>query len=208
MLEGQTAGEDTRLQLDRRLTGRSRETTCPSGVNYHRLLDIGREHLETIQPCPLRQRLLKPLLRLTLPYPRRVAPLLTLGRGMAPLPARLRNKIPPRQRTDSWPQRSHRRTMRARGGCVQSAATAPTNIATARALDKLGITPLEADKAGCCGAMSQRFGATQEARIMMRCNIDAWWPHIDRGAEPTLLTASGCGAFVKECSKLHADDPT
>ncbi|HSH29699.1 MAG TPA: heterodisulfide reductase-related iron-sulfur binding cluster, partial [Thiohalobacter sp.] len=74
-------------------------------------------------------------------------------------------------------------------------------------LDRLGIGLIEAPAAGCCGAMSHHFSATEEARAMMRRNIDAWWPHIDQGAEAILVTASGCGAFVKEYGRLLADDP-
>ena len=42
---------------------------------------------------------------------------------------------------------------------------------------------------------------------MMRRNIDAWWSYLEQGAEAILITASGCGAFVKEYGKLLADDP-
>src|SRR6202167_2259933 len=42
MLEGAPVTTDTQLHLDRCLTCRSCETTCPSGVQYGRLLDIGR----------------------------------------------------------------------------------------------------------------------------------------------------------------------
>jgi glycolate oxidase iron-sulfur subunit len=36
------------------------------------------------------------------------------------------------------------------------------------------------------------------ARAMMRRNIDAWWPHIEQGAEAIVMTASGCGLMVKD----------
>lgn len=50
ILEGATPTEKTRLHLDRCLTCRSCETTCPSGVHYSRLLDIGREVVEQRVP--------------------------------------------------------------------------------------------------------------------------------------------------------------
>ena len=42
LLEGQPVSASTQLHLDRCLTCLNCETTCPSGVEYHRLLDIGR----------------------------------------------------------------------------------------------------------------------------------------------------------------------
>src|SRR5919108_1723858 len=42
MLEGKPVTAHTQLHLDRCLTCRACETTCPSGVQYGRLLDIGR----------------------------------------------------------------------------------------------------------------------------------------------------------------------
>src|ERR1035438_9712810 len=33
---------------------------------------------------------------------------------------------------------------------------------------------------------------------MMRRNIDAWWPEIEKGAEAIVMTASGCGVMVKD----------
>jgi len=41
----------------------------------------------------------------------------------------------------------------------------------------------------------------------MRRNIDAWWPHIEAGAEAIVLTASGCGAMVKEYGQVLKADP-
>ncbi|MGI0502143.1 4Fe-4S dicluster domain-containing protein, partial [Burkholderia sp. ZZQ-2] len=39
LLEGEPCGERTQRHLDRCLTCRNCETTCPSGVRYHTLLD-------------------------------------------------------------------------------------------------------------------------------------------------------------------------
>ena len=45
-LEGAPVTERTRLHLDRCLTCRACESTCPSGVQYARLADIGRALVE------------------------------------------------------------------------------------------------------------------------------------------------------------------
>src|SRR4030095_2351501 len=46
VLEGMEVTPITQLHLDRCLTCRNCETTCPSGVQYWRLLDIGRTLVE------------------------------------------------------------------------------------------------------------------------------------------------------------------
>src|SRR3954464_8800971 len=43
VLEGQPVSAGTQLHLDRCLTCRNCETTCPSGVQYGHLVDIGRQ---------------------------------------------------------------------------------------------------------------------------------------------------------------------
>ena len=57
------------------------------------------------------------------------------------------------------------------------------NAATARVLDKLGISLIKAENAGCCGAISYHLNAQQEGLDYMRRNVDAWWPYVKNGAE-------------------------
>jgi len=208
LLEGQAVSASTQLHLDRCLTCRACETTCPSGVRYGRLADIGRELVEHEVPRRPVQRLLRYLLRKVIAYPRRVAPLLFAAQALRPLlPAGLRGKVPARQRRTPWPQQPQARRMLALAGCVQSVATPHTNAAAARVLNRLGIQLLTAPGAGCCGAVSHHLAAHQEGLDFMRRNIDAWWPLIEQGIEAILVTASGCGAVVKEYGQLLAQDP-
>jgi glycolate oxidase iron-sulfur subunit len=83
-------------------------------------------------------------------------------------------------------------------GCVQPALSPDINATTARVLHKLGISLITQKKAGCCGAVSQHLSAEDEALVFMKNNIDAWWPEIESGAEAIVMTASGCGAMVKD----------
>jgi glycolate oxidase iron-sulfur subunit len=208
LLEGQAVSASTQVHLDRCLTCRACETTCPSGVRYGRLADIGRELVEHEVPRRPVQRLLRYLLRKVIAYPRRVAPLLFAAQALRPLlPAGLRGKVPARQRRTPWPQQPQARRMLALAGCVQSVATPHTNAAAARVLNRLGIQLLKAPGAGCCGAVSHHLAAHQEGLDFMRRNIDAWWPFIEQGIEAILVTASGCGAVVKEYGQLLAQDP-
>ncbi len=208
LLEGQPVSRVTQQHLDRCLTCRACETTCPSGVQYGRLVDIGRELIEQQIHRPAAQRLQRFLLRKLLPYPGRFAILLGIVRLFKPaLPARLKAKIPALQTPSPRPVASHNRKMIILEGCVQSITTPNTNAATARILDKLGISLISPTTQGCCGAISQHLAAAEEARQFIKQNIDAWWPYIMDGAEAIIVTASGCGVQVKDYAYLLAQDP-
>ena len=199
VLEGEQTSRKTQNHLDRCLTCRACETTCPSGVNYHRLADIGRQIVETRVTRPLGERIMRRALRAVLPYPGRFGPLLRLGQSLRPfLPETLKKKIPPLRRAEPWPHRKHSRQMLILEACGQATAMPTTNAATARLLDRLGIELVTATGSGCCGALSHHLGAEEEGLTFMRRNIDAWWPHIENGAEAIVITASGCGAMVRE----------
>jgi glycolate oxidase iron-sulfur subunit len=91
-------------------------------------------------------------------------------------------------------------------GCVQSVATPQTNAAMARVLNRFGIQLIRAPAAGCCGAVSHHLSAHDEGLDFMRRNIDAWWPFVEQGVEAIVVTASGCGAVVKDYGQLLAQD--
>jgi len=202
--------EETRLHLDRCLTCRNCETTCPSGVEYHKLLDIGRAEIDRRVPRPMAERAQRYALRKMLVEPKRFKALLSLGQTFKPLvPGKLRSKMPPApvdagQRPDS---QRHRRKVLILEGCVQPGLSPNTNAATARLLDRLGISVTPISEAGCCGAIDFHLNAQDDGRARMRANIDAWWPQIEQGAEAIVQTASGCGAFVKEYGDMLKDDP-
>lgn len=210
MLESGQPNDVARKHLDRCLTCRSCETTCPSGVKYGRLVDIGREIVDGTGDRPFLQRLVRRMLRWVFPYSRRIGVLLGIGRFFAPiLPRSLRRNIPPRQVVGDEPAASPAaaRKMIVLGGCVQSAATPRTNSAACRVLHRLGIDLVEANEAGCCGAVSYHLGAHDEGLEFTRRNIDAWWPLVEDGAEAIITTASGCGVMVKDYGELLKNDP-
>jgi glycolate oxidase iron-sulfur subunit len=90
-------------------------------------------------------------------------------------------------------------------GCVQPAMSPNINAATARVLDSLGVQLITAPRAGCCGALRHHLNDQDAALDDMRRNIDAWWPYVET-AEAIVMTASGCGATVKEYGHLLAHD--
>ena len=206
-LEGATPTRRTQLHLDRCLTCRACETTCPSGVNYGRLLDIGRQHVEEIVVRTPRDRALRALLLAIIPWRRRFAALLAVGRLLRPLTlGRLRKSIPLVKPVGAWPTARHARRMLVLDGCVQPSAAPDINAAAARLLDRVGISLIRSAD-GCCGAVAHHLCAEHQAQAHMRHNIDAWWPHIESGVEAIIVTASGCGTQVRDYALLLRDDP-
>jgi len=208
MLEGAPVTRRTQLHLDRCLTCRACETTCPSGVEYGKLVDIGRAVLEERVARAPWDRLRRWFLARTLPSRGLFALVLALGRLVkGVLPDGLARRIPPRRDPGAWPAARHARRMVALAGCVQPAMAPSINAAAARVLDALGVSLVEAPAAGCCGALPFHLDYQQDALAFVRANVDAWWPHVEAGAEAIVVTASGCGTTVKDYGRLLRDDP-
>ncbi|WP_375576152.1 glycolate oxidase subunit GlcF [Paracidovorax oryzae] len=208
VLEGEAPTRKTQLHLDRCLTCRNCETTCPSGVQYGRLVDIGRRIVEDKVPRPLPERARRWALKEGLPSPL-FKPALKAGQAVRGLlPATLRAKVPRPQEAGAWPVREHPRKVLMLAGCVQPAMLPNVNRATARVLDAAGIQTVIAAGEGCCGAVKFHLNDQDGGLAQMRANIDAWWPHVEAGGvEAIVLNASGCGATVKEYGHLLRHDP-
>jgi glycolate oxidase iron-sulfur subunit len=201
MLEGGEVGRSTQVHLDRCLTCLNCETTCPSGVEYGKLVAIGRELVDERVPRPLAEKLGRWALREGLTSAL-FAPALKVGRMLrAFLPAVLQRKVPaaPGPRASLWPTAVHPRKMLLLAGCVQPAMLPNVNSATARVLDAVGIQILIAGAAGCCGALREHLGDHAGGLSDARRNIDAWWPMLADGTVEAIVTnASACGLAVKQ----------
>ena len=225
-LEGEAPTAKTQLHLDRCLTCRNCETTCPSGVQYGRLVDIGRSIVEKKVKRTRFEHLLRWALREGLTSPL-FGYAMRLGQWARPvLPSLLKAKIPLLQesvRTKKIPLISSlqelidldgpsvqttrfSRKVLLLAGCVQPAMAPNINKATANVLEAMGVQTLYAEGAGCCGALSHHLNAQEAALAQMRRNIDAWWPLLQEGVEALVMTASGCGVSVKEYAHLLAHD--
>ncbi|HKE38441.1 MAG TPA: glycolate oxidase subunit GlcF [Casimicrobiaceae bacterium] len=207
MLEGSQVSESTQLHLDRCLTCRACETACPSGVRYGRLVDIGRHWVDSKVGRRGGAGLKRWLLRKALSRRVVFAAGLKTGRLLRPLlPRALAAKVPPLLPAKAWPPRRHDRKMLVLEGCVQGAIAPGIDASLARVLDRIDISLINVG-GGCCGAVAEHLGGHHEAQRQARRNIDAWWPHIEGGAEAIVVTASGCGVLVKDYAWLLRDDP-
>lgn len=207
VFEGAAPTRKTQLHLDRCLTCRNCESTCPSGVDYGHLVDLGRKIVDAQVPRPATEKVVRWLLKEGLTSPA-FGPAMKLGqlvRGL--LPEALKAKVPPKQDAGAWPTRTHARQVLMLAGCVQPAMMPNINSATARVLDAAGIQTVVAAEAGCCGAVKFHLNDQDGGKAQMRANIDAWWPHVERGVEAIVMNASGCGVTVKEYGHVLRDDP-
>ena len=208
VLEGAAPTRSTQRHLDRCLTCRNCETTCPSGVAYGQLVDIGRRVVDAKVQRPMAERAKRWALKEGLTSPL-FGTAMKLGQTLKPLvPKSLQEKVPPATPASPWPTREHARKVLMLAGCVQPAMAPNINAATARVLDGLGVQALVAEGAGCCGAIRQHLSDHDGALADMRRNIDAWWPLVQRGmVEAIVVNASGCGVLVKDYGRELQHDP-
>jgi glycolate oxidase iron-sulfur subunit len=208
VLEGETPTRKTQLHLDRCLTCRNCESTCPSGVQYGHLVDIGRKLVDAKVARPTSEKLVRWALKEGLPSPL-FAPAMKMGQAVRGLlPESLKAKVPEPQKAGAWPTATHPRKVLMLTGCVQPSMSSNINTATARVLDAAGIQTVRADKAGCCGAVKFHLNDHDGGKDHMRANIDAWWPWVESGeVEAIVMNASGCGVMVKDYGHVLKDDP-
>mgnify|MGYP003346673297 FL=1 len=206
VLEGKTPTRDTQLHLDRCLTCRNCESTCPSGVQYGHLVDIGRKLVDEKVPRPASEQAVRWALKEGLNSPL-FAPAMKLGQSVrALLPGSIKAKVPAPRDPGRWPTQTHARRMLMLAGCVQPSMSPNINTATARVLDACGIQTLVEPLAGCCGGVKFHLNDQDGAMLQMKQNIDAWWPHVQAGVEAIVMNASGCGVTVKDYGHIFRND--
>jgi len=211
LLESGTATRITQIHLDRCLSCQSCETTCPSDVNYHQLLDIGRRSIGKKVKRPLSARLKRKFLLAILGSRSLFALLVSVGRAFRfLLPQSLEKQLS--ATGDRFPMIKQERSVQSRkvillDGCVQSSLSPSTNKAAQMVLNRLGIESITLNYESCCGAMhyhsDQQTAGLRRARLL----IDQLNEALAEGYEAIISTASGCGNFIKQYHEILGNDP-
>ena len=227
---GRTPTADDVWPIDHCLSCNACMTTCPSGVEYRRLVDHARVLIETRYERPLPDRLMRAALARVLPLRALFALGLKLGalaRPFAPLIAAIprvgpqlaamlalaarhkpRPSAPRQVEIGVIRHAPARRCVALLTGCAQAVLAPEINAATERLLRRAGIAVAPAPGEGCCGSLVHHMGREREALAQMRANIDAWTRAIDEeGVEAIVVTTSGCGATIKDYGFMLRDDP-
>jgi len=208
MLETGQSTSETQTHLDRCLTCLNCETTCPSGVEYGKLVSIGRQISSEQVPRAVHKQFIRWAMRQVLSRREWMVPLIKLAAFVRPvLPGSLQRQLPRRQQLnhdDGQTLQHHLRTVILPAGCAQQAFAAEINQHCRTLLNKIKVTAVEISSDGCCGALSEHLTAQDEAQRQMKQNIDAWWPQIENGAEAIISTASACGLMIKDYAHLLA----
>ncbi len=207
VLEGGDVTRSTQQHLDRCLTCLNCQTTCPSGVEFGHLVDIGRKIVEARVERPPVEKAVRWLLKEGLTSPL-FAPALRLGQAVRPLlPRVLKDKVPPRGADGvARSPTSRARKVLMLPGCVQPSMLPNIDRAAARVLDRAEIEVLYAG-GGCCGALRTHLSDEQGGLADMRRNIDAWDPLLAAGdVEAVISSASACGLAIKGYGHALAND--
>lgn len=208
-LDGGPSGPEALRHLDRCLECRACETTCPSGVAYHRVLAQVRPRLAVRHPRPLHRRLLRCLLGRLLPWPERTAALLDLAGHFAfLLPGGLRRRLPPRRLLPRRPPPAAPDLL-VLGGCIQSVTHPQTNRDLATLLAAGGWSLEELEHPACCGALNAHLDQRPLAEDHMKAWIRTWEQRSRAVGRPLgiLAVASGCALHLREYGDYFATDP-
>ena len=208
MFEGEKQSLDKiQFHLDRCLTCRNCETTCPSGVQYSKILELGRVTLSSKAKRGGLENLARSIIAAMLRHPKLFKLMSTMAIWVKPLaPKMIRRKIPvARKPTLDWPDQKTSRTMVALSGCAQGALAPDTNRAAAQLLSRYGISVIEVPGAGCCGAVDLHTTSEHKGIEVAKKLIDVWIPHVDE-IEAFVMTASGCGVTIREYPHLFRHD--
>ncbi|KAM3100647.1 glycolate oxidase subunit GlcF [Phormidesmis sp. 146-12] len=205
-------------------------TTCPSGVQYDKLIAATRPQVERNHDRPLPEKLLRQLIFSVFPYPQRMRVLLrplglyqksglqkmvrSLGflKQISPQLAAMESMLPkiaPQAFVDTIPtfipadgEKRYRVGMLL--GCVQRLFNPDVNDATVRVLTANGCEIVVPKSQGCCGALSHHQGQEDQAKVFARQMIDSF---ANTGVDAIVINASGCGHTLKEYAHILQDDP-
>ena len=211
MLEpGGTVSAQTVHHIDRCLSCLNCRSACPSAVDYQRLVDMARIHVEKHYRRPLIDRLLRWAIANVMTRPKLVA----LGLLAAPFGTWLPGRLGAMARAGAAARPSRIASVSPvidkpvqrialMGGCVQAAMAPQIDEAVARVLARRGIELMPLEGAGCCGALPHHLGRDEDARQWAKRAIQAY----EAGRyDGVLISATGCSAHLKDYAHLFLGD--
>jgi glycolate oxidase iron-sulfur subunit len=197
LAEGTIAMTDTVVEhFDRCLGCMACVSSCPSGVQYDRLIETTRAQIESEHRRRGLDRVLRSAAFAVLPHRRRLRAALALRRLPAPWPLGRLKRIAPPWTSAAWPPEhlpGDGPRVALLAGCVQSVVFGDVNAATARVLQADGYDVHVPRAQGCCGALHAHAGRLDQgvaaARALER----------DLGGYDHIVTnAAGCGSHLKD----------
>jgi len=226
-LEGEPLDDGMASHFDRCLGCMACVTSCPSGVQYDKLIEATRQQVERRYPRSRGDRALRALIFALFPHPGRLRALrgpLGLYRrtGLQRLVRRsglldrlpagmaaMERLLPEMGSAEPVPARTPavgtvRRRVGMLTGCIQRAFFPQVNAATARVLAAEGCEVVAPPGQRCCGALSTHSGREAEAQAYARAMIDAFE---GSGVDNLVVNVAGCGSSMKEYGHLLRDDP-
>lgn len=203
--------------LDRCLSCLGCRTACPSGVNYPRLIDTARAHIETHYARSFGERALRWLIAHVLTRPDLSRAMLTLAKLSAPLhfllPGRLRIMADKgaamrtgNRQSEVLPASTDAKRIALMPGCVQKALASEIDEAVARLLARRGFALVPVEGAGCCGSLVHHLGREADAKAWAKRAIESF-ERAGGTFEAVLITATGCSSHLRDLAHLFADDP-
>lgn len=219
----ETVSVNTSYHIDRCLGCLSCTTTCPSGVDYPHLLDIGREKLDKLVPRQFADKAMRRMLGMIIPHAGRFRALLALARigrvfswvmprsmraALTKIPVQLKPFDPVGARDAVFrPDQKPVKRVALLAGCAQRALDPDINASTIRVLNRLGVEVVVRSEAHCCGALAHHIGETSRAHDTVRAAILAWHDEMKTdGIDAIVVNASGCGTMVKDYGHMMKDD--
>lgn len=205
-------------------------TTCPSGVQYDKLIADTRPQIERNASRSWGDRLFRQLIFSLFPYPNRLRVLLVplavyqklrlpelvrstglLQRFVPRLAAmeRLLPQVTAQSFQDTLPtlipaQGKTRYRVGLILGCVQRLFFSEVNEATVRVLSANGCEIVIPKNQGCCAALPYHQGQEAQGQAMARQMIDAFE---QTNVDAVIINAAGCGHTLKEYDRILQDDP-
>ena len=205
LVDGSIELSDTVVEhFDRCLGCMACVTSCPSGVQYDRLIEQTRDYVERNHRRGVLDRLVRAGVFAVFPHRRRLRAALRFRNLPAPGPFAPLKQIAPPWSSPEWPPEhlpGDGPRVAVLAGCVASVVFGDVNAATARVLHAEGFDVHVPRAQGCCGALHAHAGRLEQGVARAR--------EVERdlaGYDYIVTNAAGCGSHLKDHGEANVVD--